>query len=139
MKDDLWETPQSGNFDNLDKVLLKIKSDWPFILTSDFSPSTLALSLISGPDLSPFLQLHEALSAALQASVQAHFQSFAASLPAHANFLSTLNRAQQQVQVAKTALREAREGFGGKGKSELAGIRGRERQVRDMLEILDTM
>jgi exocyst complex component 4 len=71
--------------------------------------------------------------------VQAHFQSFAASLPAHAQFLATLGRAQQQVRASKESLKEARDGFAGKGKAELASIRARERMVRDMLRILDVM
>jgi exocyst complex component 4 len=130
-----------------DTVMKTIRNDWPFVTGSDFSASTLALSLLSPqstslpphPSLSSFSKLHDSLSAALQSSVQAHFQSFAASLPAHAQFLTTLGRAQDQVRSSKIALKEARDGFAGKGKSELAGIRTRERTVRDMLKILDTM
>lgn len=138
------ETPDGSEFGDIDVVLRKIKKEWPFILESDFSPSTLALSLSSQsapkhPPLSSFLRLNEALSSALQAAVQAHFQTFAASLPGHATFLTTLGRAQEQVRRSKAELTEARDGFAGKGKGELAGIRARERMVRDMLTILDTM
>jgi exocyst complex component 4 len=143
---DDWQVSEGGKFAEIDQVLQTIRKDYPFVLESDFSPSTLALSLLSQtaptlshPPLPSFLQVHDALSTALQAAVQAHFQSFAASLPAHANFLAALRRAQQQVKSSKETLREAREGFGGKGKAELAGVRARERQVRDMLQILDTM
>jgi exocyst complex component 4 len=133
---------------DIDVVLQKIKNDWPFVLESDFSPSTLALSLLARapssslpahPPLASFSRLHETLSAALQTAVQSHFQTFAASLPQHATFLATLGRAQDQVKQSKTELNNARDGFAGKGKGELAGIRARERQVRDMLRILDTM
>jgi exocyst complex component 4 len=147
--DEVWDvSEEGGKFAEVDGVLRKIRKDWPFVLESDFSPSTLALSLLSSmpssslpahPGLSSFMKLHEALSSALQAAVQAHFQGFAASLPAHATFLSTLGRAQQQVRASKAALREARDGFSGKGKSELAGVKARERMVRDMLKILDVM
>ena len=143
-KEEIWEVTD-GKFGEIDTVLKKIRKDWPFVLESDFSPSTLALSLLSQtptlthPPLSSFLKLHDALSSSLQSAVQAHFQSFAASLPAHATFLSTLGRAQQSVRSSKDALREARDGFAGKGKSELAGVRARERVVRDMLNILDIM
>lgn len=133
---------EGGKFADIDNVLQKIKRDWPFVLESDFSPSTLALSLLSKTtpqSLSSFLKIHDALSAALQASVQAHFQSFAASLPTHANFLATLGRAQQQIKSSKEMLKESREGFGGSGKAELAGVRARERQVREMLQIIDVM
>ncbi|WVW79702.1 hypothetical protein I302_101672 [Kwoniella bestiolae CBS 10118] len=147
--EDQWETGLGES--DLDQVLKKIRKDWPFVLESDFSPSTLALSLLSSqqhqqtsslpshPNLSSFLRLHESLSSALQAAVQAHFQSFAASLPQHATFIATLSKAQEQVKNSKEALREARDGFAGKGKSELSGIRARERMVRDMLKILDTI
>lgn len=134
-----------GRFGELDIVMGRIKTEWPFVMGSDFSPSTLALSLLSPqstathPSLASFLNLHDSLSSALQTSVQSHFQSFAASLPAHADFLSTLSRAQDQVRTSKQELKDAREGFAGRGKTELAGIRGRERTVRDMLKILDTM
>ncbi|WWD16813.1 hypothetical protein CI109_101245 [Kwoniella shandongensis] len=149
-KDDSWEvgTVDGGKFGEIDSVLRKIRKDWPFVMESDFSPSTLALSLLSQtpssslpdhPSLPSFMRLHESLSSALQAAVQGHFQPFAASLPAHANFLSTLGKAQEQVRHSKVALKEARDGFAGKGKSELAGIRTRERMVRDMLKILDTI
>ncbi|OCF43069.1 exocyst complex component 4 [Kwoniella heveanensis CBS 569] len=149
-KEDLWEVGEGdgGKFGDIDDVLRKIRKDWPFVLESDFSPSTLALSLLSHsstsslpshPGLSSFMRLHESLSTSLQTAVQAHFQSFAASLPAHATFIATLSKAQEQVKKSKEALREARDGFAGKGKSELAGIRARERMVRDMLKILDTI
>jgi exocyst complex component 4 len=146
--DESWDmSAEGGKFGELDTVMRRIKTEWPFVMGSDFSPSTLALSLLSPqstslpqhPSLSSFMKLHDSLSAALQSSVQGHFQSFAASLPAHASFVSTLTRAQDQVRTSKNALKEARDGFGGKGKSELAGIRARERTVRDMLQILDTM
>lgn len=142
VSEEVWNVVEGGKFAEIDNVLQKIKRDWPFVLESDFSPSTLALSLLSksaNTQLSSFLKIHDALSSALQASVQAHFQSFAASLPTHANFVGTLGRAQEQIKVSKEMLREAREGFGGKGKTELAGVRARERQVRDMLHLLDTM
>lgn len=149
-REETWEidAPDGSEFGEIDVVLKKIKKDWPFVLEGDFSPSTLALSLLSQttsstlpphPSLSSFLRLHDTLSSALQAAVQAHFQTFAASLPQHASFLATLGRAQEQVQQSKRELSEARDGFAGKGKSELAGVRARERQVRDMLKILDTM
>jgi exocyst complex component 4 len=143
-----WDmSADGGKFGELDTVMRTIRNDWPFVTGSDFSASTLALSLLSPqstslpphPSLSSFSRLHDSLSAALQSSVQAHFQSFAASLPAHAQFLTTLSRAQEQVRTSKSALKEARDGFAGKGKSELAGVRARERTVRDMLKILDTM
>lgn len=145
--DESWDLSAGGKFAELDTVMRQCKSEWPFIMASDFSPSTLALSLLAPqstslpqhPPLAAFLKLHNSLSLALQSSVQGHFQSFAASLPAHASFLTTLGRAQDQVRTSKTALKEARDGFGGKGKSELAGIRARERTVRDMLKILDIM
>lgn len=147
-KEEVWEVADGGRFGQIDGVLQKIRKDWPFVLESDFSSATLALSLLSQspssslpahPSLSSFLRLHDALSSSLQSAVQAHFQSFAASLPAHASFLSTLGRAQQQVRTSKDALKEAREGFAGKGRSELAGFRARERVVRDVLKILDVM
>ena len=146
--DTSWDlSADGGKFRELDVVMGKIKGEWPFVMGSDFSPSTLALSLLSPqstslpphPSISSFLKLHDSLSSALQSSVQAHFQSFAASLPAHADFLTTLGRAQDQVRTSRQALREAREGFAGRGKSELAGVRGRERTVREMLQMLDTM
>jgi exocyst complex component 4 len=149
-REEVWDvgTEGGGKFAEIDSILRKIRKDWPFVLESDFSPSTLALSLLSQspssslpqhPALSSFMSLHGALSTALQTAVQSHFQTFAASLPAHASFVATLGRAQQQVKKSKGDLREARDGFAGKGKSELAGVRARERVVRDMLKILDTM
>ena len=136
-EDDLFSDP--NKFSEINTVLHRIKNDWPFVLESDFSASTLSLSLLGSSRLEHFIEIHNALSTALQASVQAHFQSFAASLPAHANFLATLGRAQSQIRASKIALKEARDGFGAQGKTELAGIRARERQVRDMLQVLDTM
>lgn len=146
-KEESWDVEPVNGGGDIDQVLQKIKKDWPFVLESDFSPSTLALSLLAQgssslpahPPLSSFTRLHDTLSAALQSEVQAHFQTFAASLPQHATFLATLGRAQDQVKQSKQELNEARDGFAGKGKSELAGVRVRERQVRDMLRILDTM
>ncbi|WVR04091.1 hypothetical protein IAU60_001090 [Kwoniella sp. DSM 27419] len=148
-RDEMWDvTETGGKFSDIDEVLSKIRKDWPFVMESDFSPSTLALSLLSQgsssslpahPNLPAFLTLHESLSTALQTAVQSHFQSFAASLPAHATFIATLSKAQEQVKKSKEGLREARDGFAGKGKSELASIRARERMVRDMLKILDTV
>lgn len=147
-KDESWDmAADGGRFGELDVVMGHVKADWSFVMGSDFSPSSLALSLLSPqttslpphPSISSFLKLHDSLSSALQSSVQAHFQSFAASLPAHADFLSTLGRAQDQVRASRESLRNARDGFAGKGKSELAGVRARERTVRDMLQILDTM
>lgn len=147
-REEVWDVSEGGKFGEIDSVMRKISQDWPFVLESDFSPSTLALSLLSRspssslpqhPPLSSFMRLHDSLSVALQSAVQSHFQTFAASLPAHANFLATLARAQQQVKKSKEDLKAAREGFAGKGKSELAGVRARERMVRDMLKILDTM
>jgi len=146
-QDESWDMNAGGMFGELDTVMRQCKNEWPFIMASDFSPSTLALSLLSPqttslpqhPSLTSFTKLHNSLSLALQSSVQGHFQSFAASLPAHASFVTTLSRAQDQVRTSKAALKEARDGFGGKGKSELAGIRARERTVRDMLKILDIM
>ena len=128
----------------LDSVLDQIRQEWPHVVQSDFSPSSLALSLLSrqqarSPSVSSFLRLHDELSIALQAAVQAHFQSFAASLPAHSSFLSTLGRAQQQVSVSRDGLEKARDGFAGRGKSELSGIRLRERTVRDILQSLDAV
>ncbi|WRT65409.1 uncharacterized protein IL334_002352 [Kwoniella shivajii] len=149
--EEVWEVGAAGDggkFSDIDEVLQKIRKDWPFVMESDFTPSTLALSLLSQepkssltshPPLASFLRLHECLSSSLQAAVQAHFQSFAASLPQHATFIATLSKAQEQVKKSKEALKEARDGFAGKGKSELSGIRARERMVRDMLGILDTI
>ena len=134
-----------GKYAEIDGVLRRIRQSWPFVLESDFSPSTLALSLLSEADggsrspLRAFLKAHDELSMALQTAVQSHFQSFAASLPAHAMFLTTLERAQEQAKSSKKALREAREGFAGKGKGELAGVKAREKTIRDMLGLLDVM
>lgn len=145
-KEESWDIEPTGG--DIDVVLQKIKKEWPFVLESDFSPSTLALSLLARapstslpahPPLASFNRLHENLSLALQSAVQSHFQTFAASLPQHATFLTTLGRAQDQVKLSKQELNDARDGFAGKGRGELAGIRARERQVRDMLRILDTM
>lgn len=142
-RQEAWDVSGEGKFVAVDNVLVNIKKEWPFVLESDFSPSSLALSLLSKsnshPSLSAFLRLHDALSASLQTAVQAHFQSFAASLPAHAQFITTLSTAQDQVRSSRDSLKEARDGFAGKGKSELAGVRARERTVRDMLRLLDTM
>ena len=144
-RDEKWQLDDGGRYGEIDSVLRKIQKSWPFVLESDFAPSTLALSLLSETDghsrspLRAFLQVHDELSDALQSAVQAHFQSFAASLPAHSSFNSTLGRAQQQTKTSKTALREARAAFAGKGKGELAGVKSREKSVRDMLSLLDTM
>ena len=144
-REEKWQLDDGGRYGEIDSVLRKIQKTWPFVLESDFAPSTLALSLLSEVDghsrspLRAFLQVHDELSDALQSAVQAHFQSFAASLPAHSSFNSTLGRAQQQTNSSKTALREAREAFAGKGKAELAGVKTREKTVRDMLSLLDTM
>lgn len=113
-----------------------------------FSPASLALSLLSSthtgglpdhPDLREFLQVHTNLSSSLQTAVQAHFQTFAASLPTHSHFVQTLERAQTQVKTSRDALKEARDGINGKGKAELASVRARERMVREMLQILDVV
>ena len=81
--------------------------------------------------------MHNALSGSLQKAVQGHFQTFAASLPTHANFVATLERAQAQVKSSREALKEAREGISGQRKAELASVRARERMVREMLQVLD--
>ena len=143
-----FEFSGDGEFGQMDAVLRRIHKEWPFVLESEFSPSTLALSLLSRkssngstpqPSLQSFLRMHEALSASLQTSVQAHFQSFAASLPTHATFLTTLDRAQDQVVSSRQSLRDSRAGFAGKGKTELASVKIREKAVRDMLGMLDSM
>jgi exocyst complex component 4 len=85
------------------------------------------------------MDVHGALSTSLQKAVQSHFQTFAASLPNHATFMATLERAVAQIKQSREALREAREGISGKGKAELASVRNRERMVREMLQILDIM
>lgn len=147
-REEVWQDEEGGQFGEIDSAMRQVKKDWPFVMESNFSSSSLALSLLSQtpspslpqhPGLAPFLRLHESLSAGLQAAVQAHSKSFAASLPAHQNFLDILARAQEQVRKSKQELKAARDGFAGKGKSELSGIRARERTVRDMLRILDTM
>lgn len=130
-----------GRFAEIDRAIMDIKVQWPTVLESDFSPSTQALALLSldQDSVNAFFRVHDSLSSALQNSVQSHFQSFAASLPAHANFVSTLERAQEQMRTSKDSLRDAREGFAGKGKAELAGIKTREKVIRDMLKVLDTV
>ncbi|OXG39555.1 exocyst complex component 4 [Cryptococcus neoformans Th84] len=147
-REEVWQDEKGGQFGEIDSAMRQVKKDWPFVMESNFSSSSLALSLLSQtpspslpqhPGLAPFLRLHESLSAGLQAAVQAHSKSFAASLPAHQNFLDILARAQEQVRKSKQELKAARDGFAGKGKSELSGIRARERTVRDMLRILDTI
>jgi len=85
------------------------------------------------------MEVHGALSTALQTAVQSHFQTFAASLPTHATFIATLERAMAQIKTSREALKDAREGISGKGKAELASVRNRERMVREMLQILDLM
>jgi exocyst complex component 4 len=118
------------------------------VLEGDFSASSLALSLLSEsqsdalpehPDLQTFMDVHGALSNSLQKSVQEHFQTFAASLPMHATFMATLERAQAQVKASREELKNAREGISGQNKAELASVRNRERMVREMLQILDLM
>nr|ODN98653.1 exocyst complex component 4 [Cryptococcus depauperatus CBS 7855] len=150
-REEKWDeeaSSEGSQFGELDVALRKVRKHWPFVVDSDFSASSLALSLLSKspspslpshPGLSSFLRLHESLTSGLRAVVQAHSKSFASSLPAHQNFLSTLENAQEQVRRSKTNLLEAREGFAGRTKTELAGIRARERTVRDMLKILDTI
>jgi exocyst complex component 4 len=85
------------------------------------------------------MAIHSALSSSLQKAVQSHFQTFAASLPTHANFVAALERAQAQVKSSREALKTARDGLSDKGKAELASVRMRERMVREMLQILDLM
>lgn len=125
-----------------------IRKEWPFIMGAEFSPSTLALSLLSQqpsqtlgphPDLYHFQDVHNGLSNALQKAVRGHFQTFAASLPTHTNFVSTLDRAQDQVKSSREALKQAKEGLAGKSKAELASVRARERMVREMLQVVDQM
>ncbi|GMK54564.1 hypothetical protein CspeluHIS016_0111500 [Cutaneotrichosporon spelunceum] len=135
-----------GRFAEIDAVMRTIRRDWPLVMEGDFSPSSMALSLLASqngqestehPDLQSFLRVHTALSGSLQKAVQSHFQTFAASLPTHSNFVATLERAQAQVKASREGLKEAREGIGAKGKAELASIRTRERMVKEMLQVLD--
>ncbi|KAL1410158.1 exocyst subunit [Vanrija albida] len=144
--DDLTSGVGGGKFAEIDGVMRRIRKDWPFIMEGDFSSSSLALSLLSQapsrslpphPDLEDFEAVHSALSISLQTAVQSHFQTFAASLPTHANFVAALERAQAQVKVSRAALKDAQEGISNKGKAELASVRTRERMVREMLQILD--
>ncbi|KIR32052.1 exocyst complex component 4 [Cryptococcus deuterogattii MMRL2647] len=138
-REEVWEDEEGGEFGEIDSAMRQVKQDWPFVMESDFSPSSLALSLLSQtpspslpqhPSLSSFLRLHEFLSAGLRAAVQAHSKSFAASLPSHRIFLDILEKAQEQVRKSKQELKAARDGFAGKGKTELTG------QVPDQLESL---
>ncbi|WVQ74376.1 hypothetical protein IAR50_003977 [Cryptococcus sp. DSM 104548] len=148
-KNEQWDDEsRDGQASDIDLTLRQVRKDWPFVMESDFSASTLALSLLSEqpssslpehPGLSPFLRLHDSLSTALQSAVQSQSKPFAASLPAHQNFLDILAKAQEQVRESKTDLKAAREGFAGKGKTELAIVRTREKTVRDMLKILETI
>ncbi|OWZ70298.1 hypothetical protein AYX14_04331 [Cryptococcus neoformans] len=140
-REEVWQDEEGGQFGEIDSAMRQVKKDWPFVMESNFSSSSLALSLLSQtpspslpqhPGLAPFLRLHESLSAGLQAAVQAHSKSFAASLPAHQNFLDILARAQEQVRKSKQELKAARDGFAGKGKSELDNLK----QVPDQLESL---
>ncbi len=144
-------------------VLRKIQREWPFVLDPDFAPSSLALSLLSSsssqlshPGLSAFLALQTSLASALQQAVQKHYQTYAASLPAHAALLDSMSRAQSMVREAKKQLRESRElltgGAGGGGgaadptspatggkRAEMGVLWAKERMLRDMLKTLDTM
>ncbi|ODN76972.1 hypothetical protein L202_05535 [Cryptococcus amylolentus CBS 6039] len=149
VKEEQWEDDfRNGQASDIDLTLRQVRKDWPFVMESDFSASTLALSLLSDhpssslpehPGISPFLRLHDSLSTALQSAVQSESKPFAASLPAHQNFLDILAKAQEQVRESKSDLKAARDGFAGKGKTELAIVRTREKTVRDMLKILDTI
>ncbi|OXH21821.1 exocyst complex component 4 [Cryptococcus neoformans] len=118
-REEVWQDEEGGQFGEIDSAMRQVKKDWPFVMESNFSSSSLALSLLSQtpspslpqhPGLAPFLRLHESLSAGLQAAVQAHSKSFAASLPAHQNFLDILARAQEQVRKSKQELKAARDG-----------------------------
>ncbi|KAJ9123257.1 hypothetical protein QFC22_001453 [Naganishia vaughanmartiniae] len=104
-------------FDDVDAVLRKIRRDWPEVLGPDFSPTTLALSLLSSstatqqPDhrLPQFLQAHQTLSQSLSQTVKTHYQVYANSLPVHADLLSALGRIQSVVRETKEGLKRGKE------------------------------
>jgi exocyst complex component 4 len=127
-----------------------------------FAPSSLALSLISSstrsgshPPLREFLALHAALSSALQRAVQKHYQTYASSLPEHAQLLSALSRAQGLVRETKKQLLNSKDLLsGGVGdvddatpqaglttgkRAEMGSLWNKERTLKDMLKTLDVM
>ena len=141
----------NGEFGDVDSVLRNIQRNWPFVLQSDFAPTSLALSLLSSsttrtshPPLGDFLALHARLSNALQSAVQNHYETYASSLPEHARLSEALGRAQALVKDTKKLLIGSRgllsgDGDGGGKKLDMGLTWSRERVVRDMLKMLDAM
>ncbi|EJU00084.1 hypothetical protein DACRYDRAFT_117671 [Dacryopinax primogenitus] len=133
-------TNGKGPTNELDAMLDKIKDKWGVLADEDFNPVEVALSLLDnssvGRDIDSFRRTKLALERALKATVDKHYQSFAASLPHHAALLTSLSSTQDQIQDAKTRLTEVREALGSK-RADLVQLWSRNQALDEMMKLLD--
>ncbi|KZT53789.1 hypothetical protein CALCODRAFT_439643 [Calocera cornea HHB12733] len=124
----------------LDAILDRIKDEWNVLADDDFNPVEVALSLLDsssvGRDLDSFRRTKLALERGLKATVDKHYQSFAASLPHHASLLTSLTATQGQIVDAKARLAEVREALGSK-RADLVQLWSRNHALDEMLKMLD--
>ncbi|KAF8316216.1 Sec8 exocyst complex component-specific domain-containing protein [Cantharellus anzutake] len=125
---------------DIDVVLNDVKDEWEDILSEDFNPVTLALSLLdtssAGRDFQSFIDSKFSLERALKGSIDKHYKAFAQSLPHHANVFTSLSKTQEDTSQARTNLIESRDALGSK-RADLAQLWSRGQALEEMMRLLD--
>ena len=127
------------HFQGLHAVLRKIKTEWGFLLDTDFNPVRLSMALLPhGPlrgSMSDFSSLAGLIETSLQSTVGDHFHSFASAIHVNHGMISSLSASQDGVSAARQQLQSARDALGTR-RADLVQMWQRLQSVKEAMRIL---
>lgn len=127
------------NFQTLHAVLRKIKTEWGFLLDTDFNPVRLSMALLPhGPlrgSMSDFSSLAGLIETSLQSTVGDHFNSFASAITVNHGMISSLSASQDGVSAARQQLQSARDALGTR-RADLVQMWQRLQSVKEAMRVL---
>ena len=129
----------SPNFRTLQAVLRKIKSEWDFLLDTDFNPVQLSMALLShGPlraYMGDFSSLAGMIERALQSTVGDHYNSFASAITVNHGMIASLSASQDSISGARQQLQSARDALGTR-RADLVQMWQRMQSVKEAMRVL---
>ena len=133
------DTSDAPHFQRLHAVLRKIKTEWGFLLDTDFNPVRLSMALLPhGPlrgSMSDFSSLAGLIETSLQSTVGDHFDSFASAINVNHSMISSLSASQDGVSAARQQLQSARDALGTR-RADLVQMWQRLQSVKEAMRIL---
>lgn len=137
--DSYMDMRDAPNFRALQAVLRKIKSEWDFLLDTDFNPVRLSMALLPHGPLHGYMSDFSALSTMIESSLQStvgdHYNSFASAITINHGMVTLLSASQDGISGARKQLQTARDALGTR-RADLVQMWQRMQSVKEAMRVL---